>query len=74
MSTIKWQQTCCVWHGEYAEAKTKDGGVARIKRSSMSDHWLVMLFNAKGQPANRAEDGSPAYAAMSPATAQELLA
>ena len=33
MTAINWQQTCCAWHGEYAEHATKDGGVARLKRS-----------------------------------------
>ena len=73
MSTIKWQPACCAWHGEYAEAKTKDGGVARIKRSSMSDHWLVMEFDRLGHPVKRDVDGTPLYVSMSELAALELL-
>jgi len=72
--SIRWQPACCAWHGEYAEHPTVNGGVARIKRSSLSDQWQVMLFGPDGRPAHQAEDGSPAYVAMSPAAVQELLA
>ena len=33
---IQWQQTCCAWHGEYAEVKTQDGGAARIMSMATS--------------------------------------
>lgn len=46
---INWQQTCCAWHGEYAEAKTKNGGVVRLKRAHDVDGILVMRFSATNQ-------------------------
>ena len=46
---INWQQTCCAWHGEYAEAKTKNGGVVRLKRAPDVDGILVMRFSATNQ-------------------------
>lgn len=73
MSTIKWQPTCCVWHGEYAEHSTRDGGLARLKRAPDSDKWLVMVFDAAGQPESRGNDGEPVYVPMSEAMALLLL-
>lgn len=72
---IGWQQTCCAWHGEYAEAQTRDGGVARFKRSEdVPGIVLVCAFGADGQPAHRGDDGAPAYVEMSQAEAEALLA
>lgn len=69
VNQINWQQTCCAWHGEYAEAKTADGGVCRIKRAADMDGYLVMRFDASNRAIDVDGDGIPDYVAM---TAQEV--
>lgn len=49
MSTINWQPTCCGWHGDYAEQATKDGGIARLKRSLNMDGIQVMRFSVQNK-------------------------
>lgn len=73
MTAIRWQPTCCAWHGEYAEHPTKAGGVARLKRSPDLQAWQVMVFDSSGQPASRSEDGEPQYIEMQEAEAVALL-
>lgn len=46
---INWTPTCCAWHGDYAEVKTKDGGVARLKRSPDIEGIMVMRFDEKNR-------------------------
>lgn len=72
MSTIKWWPTCCVWHGEYAEHSTRDGGLARLKRAPDSDKWLVMVFGPDNKATTTA-DGVPVYVEMTEADALALL-
>lgn len=66
IDNVKWTQTCCEWHGEYAEVPTIDGGVARLKRNS--DGIMVMRFNAQNQRVD--ED----YVMMTPDEVDALLA
>lgn len=73
--TINWQQTCCAWHGEYAEHKTKDGGVARLKRApDKPDVILVCRFGPDNRAVDADGDGVPDYVEMSEAAALALLA
>lgn len=44
LENIKWQDTCCEWHGEYAEHTTPNGTILRIKRGPSVDGYLVMVF------------------------------
>lgn len=73
IDAIHWQQTCCAWHGEYAEIKTKDGGAARIKRAPDVDGFLVMRFGADNLPTDKGADGTPAYVPMTEAEVESLL-
>ena len=63
---VKWTQTCCEWHGDYAEEPTIGGGVARLKRNP--DGILVMRFNAQNQRVD--ED----YVLMTEAEVEAILA
>ena len=75
MATINWQQTCCAWHGEYAEHRTNDGGVARLKRSpSAPDSVLVCRFGPDNRGIDVDGDGIPDYVEMTEAEALALLA
>jgi hypothetical protein len=70
---IKWQPTCCAWHGDYAEHATKAGGVARLKRSpDAPGRILVCEFDASNKAVTTA-DGVPAYVDMAEADALALL-
>lgn len=63
LDDLSWQQTCCAWDGQYAEALTKQGGVARIKRKPDEDGG-VALWVCRFGPDNVALDmnaGEPAY-------------
>lgn len=71
--TINWRPCCCAWHGEYAEHATKDGGVARLKKSRDQRIILVMEFDADKKPRTTV-DGVPAYVEMTDAQVNELLA
>lgn len=61
IDSIKWQKTCCAWHGEYAEHPAKDGGILRIKRGPSVNGYLVMHFDASGQCKTVDDDGAPEY-------------
>lgn len=75
MSAINWQQTCCAWHGEYAERATADGGVARLKRSpDKPGVVLVCRFDANNRGVDVDGDGVPDYVEMAEADALALLA
>ena len=75
MSAINWQQTCCAWHGEYAEHPTRDGGVARLKRSpDKPGTVLVCRFGPDNTPVDADGDGVPDYVEMAEADALALLA
>lgn len=68
VDSVNWKMTCCAWHGEYAEAPTVDGGVARLKRNHETDGILVMRFDAQ----NRRVDSD--YVLMTDAEVEALLA
>lgn len=75
MSAIRWQQTCCAWHGQYAEHPTKGGGVARLKRAPEALGVVqVCRFGQDNRPLDIDADGVPAYVEMSDAEAAVLLA
>lgn len=75
MTSINWQQTCCAWHGEYAEHPTKDGGTARLKRSpDKSGVVLVCRFDAQNKSLDVDGDGVPNYVEMAECDALALLA
>ena len=74
MSAINWQPSCCVHHGDYAEHKTHDGGIARIKRAPGSALWHVCRFGADNRAIDTDADGVPAYVEMAEAEALALLA
>lgn len=65
LESIKWQPMCCAEHSAYAEARTRDGGVARLKRAADGIH--VMRFDAS----NRRVDDD--YVLMSDEEVMELL-
>lgn len=71
---IQWQQTCCAWHGEYAEVKTQDGGAARIKRAPDVDGYLVMRFGPDNRAIDVDGDGVPDYVTMTASEVDSLLA
>lgn len=68
IDNINWQSTCCAWHGDYAEAPTADGGIARLKRGQEVDGVLVMRFNSSNQ---RVDDD---YVLMTAEEVEALLA
>jgi hypothetical protein len=61
IESIKWQTTCCAWHGEYAEHPAKDGGVLRLKRGPSVDGYLVMHFDVSGKCHTTDDEGTPEY-------------
>lgn len=72
---INWQQTCCAWHGEYAEHKLKDGGTARLKRSPDAPGVvLVCRFGPDNRAVDADGDGVPDYVQMTETEAIALLA
>ena len=71
IESIKWQKTCCAWHGEYAEHPANDGGVLRIKRAPDINGYLVMHFGTDGKCHTIDNDGVPTYKLVSES---ELLA
>lgn len=72
---IKWQRTCCEWHGDYAEHGLIGGGIARIKRSPQRQGVLLLCrFGADGRAKDVDADGVPAYVEMSEAQAGAMLA
>lgn len=72
ISTLNWQQTCCAWHGEYAEAKTADGAV-RIKRAPDIQGYLVMRFDENNSPVDVDGDGVPDYVLMTSAEVEAII-
>jgi hypothetical protein len=60
IESIKWQTTCCAWHGEYAEHTTGSGKILRIKRGPSVDGYLVMVFQ-NNQCETVDADGTPTY-------------
>lgn len=73
--TIKWMQTCCSWHGEYAEHQTNDGGIARFKRSAeFPEVIFVCRFDANNKAVDADGDGVPDYVQMPENDALALLA
>lgn len=72
---INWQRTCCAWHGDYAEHATKDGGMARLKRSPEKPGLiLVSRFGADNRAVDVDDTGAPVYVEMSADEAAALLA
>lgn len=61
LNSLKWQQTCCAWHGEYAEARTPDGGMLRLKRASNVAGILSTRFGPNGKALDVDAEGVPAY-------------
>lgn len=72
ISKLDWQQTCCAWHGEYAEAQSA-GGALRIKRAPNIDGYLVMRFDANNLPVDVDGDGVPDYVQMTEADVEALI-
>ena len=78
INEIHWSQTCCGSHGEYAEHRTKAGGVARLKRNPDAPGLLsVCRFGPdnRAQDTTADEDGNtvPGYVEMPEAEALALL-
>lgn len=74
LERVKFQPTCCGWHGEYAEHPLIGGGVARVKRSPQQAGVLVCRFGADNRAIDKDADGVPAYVEMTEAEADALLA
>lgn len=75
LAQVNWQQTCCAWHGEYAEHPLAAGGVARLKRSADKPGVvLVCRFGPDNQGIDVDGDGVPDYVEMPDADASALLA
>lgn len=70
---LKWSKTCCAWHGEYTEAKTMDGCMARIKRSQYSPLYLVCRFGPDNKAIDADGDGVPDYVEMTQEQVNEML-
>ena len=73
IDSIKWQRTCCAWHGEYAEHKCKDGGDLRIKRAPDLDGFLVMQFGTDGECKTKDADGVPTYKTLTESQLLKLI-
>lgn len=69
---IKWQDTCCAWHGQYAEYEAPSGVVLRIKRGPGVDGYLVMVFK-DNQCKTVDSDGVPTYENMKESDLAELM-
>lgn len=76
LDRLKWTPTCCEWHGAYAEHPTKDGGVARVKRSPLLPDGMVLVcrFGPDNKAVDADGDGVPDYVQMTEAEADALLA
>lgn len=74
MASINWRQTCCAFHGQYAEHALAGGGVARLKRSPESPGVvLVCRFDGSNRGIDVDGDGVPDYVEMPEAEALALL-
>lgn len=71
--SIRWQPACCAWHGQYAEAKAKNGGMLRLKRADDFAGVLCTRFDADGKALDKDADGIPVYVQMTESEAQALL-
>lgn len=70
---IKWQTTCCVKHGQYAEHPTKSGGVVRLYRTPEGAlSWT--RFDADNRAIDKDADGVPAEVPATEAEVSALLA
>jgi len=74
IESLKWEQTCCAWHGQYAEATTPDGGMLRLKRASNVAGILSTRFGPNGKALDVDADGVPAYVERTEAEVLALLA
>ena len=74
LNTLNWQPTCCAWHGEYAEARTSDGGMLRLKRASNVAGILSTQFTPAGKALDVDAEGVPAYVERTEAEVLALLA
>lgn len=74
IKNIKWQSTCCAWHGEYAEHPTRDGGIARLKRSPDSEKIRIVRFDSNNRPVDVDGDGVPDYTDMTTEELEAILA
>lgn len=74
LNELNWQQTCCAWHGEYAEARTPDGGMLRLKRAPDVPGLLSTRFGADGKALDVDAEGVPVYVERSEAQVLALLA
>ena len=75
LDRVNWQQTCCAWHGEYAEHSLAAGGVARLKRAPDAPGVvLVMRFGVDNRAIDVDAAGGPVYVEMTEAEAEALLA
>lgn len=70
---INWQMTCCAEHGEYAEARTKVGGMMRLRRVPGADAVQVCRFGADNRAIDVAE-GVPVYVDLTLAEVEQLIA
>lgn len=73
LNTLNWQPTCCAWHGEYAEARTPDGGMLRLKRASNVAGILSTRFGANGKALDVDAESVPAYVERTEAEVLALL-
>jgi len=72
LTRVNWQETCCAWHGQYAEQSLKSGGMARIKRDK-TGAIFVIRFGADGKCIDVDPAGTPTYVAMSLAQVDAIL-
>jgi len=70
---INWKNTCCAWHGEYAEAEHVDGGMLRLKRGFGIDGILVMHFSISGECLTVNKDGAPDYKLMTESEVESIV-
>lgn len=75
INRVKWQRTCCEWHGHYAEHPLTIGGVARLKRSPDKPGMvLVSRFGPDNRAIDKDADGVPVYVELTEEQAAALLA
>lgn len=79
LNDVKWEPTCCEWHGDYAEHPLNGGGVTRLKRSPAKPGVvLVCRFGPDNRARDTATDADgntvPGYVEMTEAEAEALLA